>query len=58
MVADLYTSMGFRCVTLQDAEADPYYAAATELSQPGPTPALAGPPALPALAGPPAGLCT
>jgi peptidoglycan/xylan/chitin deacetylase (PgdA/CDA1 family) len=54
---DLYRSMGFRFVTLQDAQADPYYAPATDLSRPGPTPSLAGPPATPALAGPPAGLC-
>jgi lysophospholipase L1-like esterase/peptidoglycan/xylan/chitin deacetylase (PgdA/CDA1 family) len=55
---DLYRSMGFRFVTLSEAEADPYYAAATDLSQPGPTPSLAGPPATPAPVGPPAGLCT
>ncbi|MEG3165448.1 GDSL-type esterase/lipase family protein [Sphingomonas sp. PB2P19] len=54
---DLYRSMGFRFVTLADAESDPYYAAATDLSRPGPTPSLAGPPATPAPAGPPAGLC-
>ncbi len=58
----LYRSMGFRFVTLQDAQADPYYAPATDLSRPGPTPSLAGPPATSAapiaLSGPPAGLCT
>ncbi len=53
----LYRDMGFRFVTLQDAEADPYYASATDLSRPGPTPSLAGPPSAPALAGPPADLC-
>lgn len=53
----LYTDMGFRFTTLQDAEADRYYAAATDLSLPGPTPSLAGPSPVPALAGPPAGLC-
>ncbi len=54
----LYREMGFRFVTLPEAEADPYYARAIDLSLPGPTPSLAGPPALPALAGPPAGLCS
>ena len=54
----LYREMGFRFLTLPDAEADPYYAPAVDLSLPGPTPSLAGPPALPALAGPPAGLCS
>ena len=54
----LYREMGFRFVTLPDAEADPYYAPAVDLSLPGPTPSLTGPPALPALAGPPAGLCS
>ncbi len=54
----LYREMGFRFVTLPEAEADPYYAPAVDLSLPGPTPSLAGPPALPALAGPPAGLCS
>ena len=49
----LYRSMGFRFVTLAQAEADPFYAAATDLSRPGPTPSLA----TPALPGPPAGLC-
>lgn len=49
----LYRSMGFRFVTLAEAEADPFYAAATDLSLPGPTPSLA----TPALPGPPAGLC-
>ncbi len=54
----LYREMGFRFVTLPEAEADPYYARAIDLSLPGPTPSLAGPPALPALVGPPAGLCS
>ena len=54
----LYREMGFRFVTLPEAEADPYYAPAVDLSLPGPTPSLAGPPALPVLAGPPAGLCS
>ncbi|MEG8042832.1 polysaccharide deacetylase family protein [Sphingomonas sp. LR59] len=40
----LYQAMGFRFVTLAEAEADPYYAAALDLSRPGPTPSLAGPP--------------
>jgi hypothetical protein len=53
----LYRSMGFRFVTLQEAESDPYYRAAIDLSRPGPTPALAGPPAMPVPVGPPAGLC-
>jgi hypothetical protein len=53
----LYSEMGFRFVTLQEAEADPYYASAVDLSRPGPTPSLAGPPVSPALDGPPAGLC-
>jgi len=54
----LYREMGFRFVTLPEAEADPYYTSAVDLSLPGPTPSLAGPPTLPALAGPPAGLCS
>lgn len=49
----LYQSMGFRFVSLAEAEADPFYAAATNLALPGPTPSLA----TPALPGPPAGLC-
>ncbi len=53
----LYQTMGFRFVTLAEAEADPYYAAALDLSRPGPTPSLAGPPTVPALAGPPAVTC-
>ncbi len=53
----LYTSMGFRFVTLAEAEADPYYAAATDLARPSSSPSLSGPPAVPAPAGPPAGLC-
>ncbi len=48
----LYRSMGFRFVTLEQAEADPYYAAATDLSLSGPTPSLAGPPTVPARKGP------
>jgi len=54
----LYTDLGFRFTTLAQAEADPFYRAATDLSLPGPTPSLSAPlaPAL-ALAGPPAGLC-
>jgi len=44
--------MGFRFVTLQEAEADPYYAAALDLSRPGPSPSLAGPPTLPPATGP------
>ncbi len=54
---DLYRSMGFRFVTLEQAEADPYYLPATDLSRPGPTPSLAGQPATPALVGPPVDLC-
>lgn len=49
----MYRMLGFRFVTLAEAEADPFYASATDLSQPGPTPSLATPP----LPGPPAGLC-
>jgi peptidoglycan/xylan/chitin deacetylase (PgdA/CDA1 family) len=49
---DLYLSMGFRFVTLQEAEADPYYAAAVDLSLPGPTPSLSGPPSRAAATGP------
>ncbi len=49
----LYRSMGFRFVSLPQAEADPFYTAATDPSRPGPTPSLATPP----LPGPPAGLC-
>jgi len=52
----MYREMGFDFTTLERAQADPYYRAATDLSLPGPTPSLAGPPA-PTLAGPPAGLC-
>ncbi len=54
----LYREMGFRFVTLPDAEADPYYARAVDLSLSGPTPSLAGPPTIPTLVGPPAGLCS
>jgi peptidoglycan/xylan/chitin deacetylase (PgdA/CDA1 family) len=54
---DLYRRMGFRFVTLPAAQADPFYAAATDLSLPGPTPSPAGP-AAPRLAGPPLGLCS
>jgi lysophospholipase L1-like esterase/peptidoglycan/xylan/chitin deacetylase (PgdA/CDA1 family) len=53
----LYRTLGFRFVTLAEAEADPYYAAAIDLARPGPTPSLAGPPPSPPLAGPRAGLC-
>ncbi len=35
-----YRAMGFRFVTLAEAERDPFYAAATDLSRPGPTPGL------------------
>jgi peptidoglycan/xylan/chitin deacetylase (PgdA/CDA1 family) len=49
----LYRSLGFRFVTLQEAEADPFYAAATDLTGAGPTPSLN----TPSLPGPPAGLC-
>ena len=54
----LYREMGFRFVTLPEAEADPYYARAVDLSLSGPTPSLAGPPTIPTLVGPPAGLCS
>jgi len=54
---DLYRRMGFRFVTLPTAQADPFYAAANDLSLPGPTPSLARPAALP-LAGPAPGLCS
>ncbi len=53
----LYTSMGFRFVTLAEAEADPYYAAATDLTRTTASPSLQGPPSVPAPVGPPAGLC-
>ncbi|GGE81517.1 GDSL-type esterase/lipase family protein [Sphingomonas prati] len=53
----LYRSMGFRFTTLAAAQADPYYAAANDLSLPGPTLSLAGPSTMPP-ARPPAGLCT
>ena len=53
-----YRAMGFRFVTLADAQADPYYAAANDLALPGPTPSLAGAPGPTRLAGPPAGLCS
>jgi len=49
----LYREMGFRFVSLPEAERDPFFAAATDLSRPGPTPSLP----TPALPGPPAGLC-
>lgn len=44
----VYRRLGFRFVSLERASADPYWAAATDLSRPGPTPApypaaLAGP---------------
>ena len=35
-----YREMGFRFVTLADAERDPVYAAAVDLARPGPTPSL------------------
>jgi len=54
----LYREMGFRFMTLPEAEADPYYARAVDLSLSGPTPSLAGPPTIPTLVGPPAGLCS
>ncbi|RMB28361.1 lysophospholipase L1-like esterase [Sphingomonas sp. PP-F2F-G114-C0414] len=53
----LYASMGFRFVTLAEAETDPYYAAATDLTRPTASPSLQGPPSVPAPVGPPAGLC-
>ncbi len=53
----LYREMGFRFVKLADAEADPYYAAATDLTLSGPSPSLDGPPVLPALSGPPVRPC-
>ncbi|WP_238940785.1 GDSL-type esterase/lipase family protein [Sphingomonas beigongshangi] len=37
---DLYRSLGFTFTTLARAEADPFYAAATDLSRPGPSPTL------------------
>lgn len=53
----LYRAMGFRFGTLAEAEAHSRYAAATDLSLPGPTPPppavrLAGPPPLPCAAQP------
>lgn len=61
---DLYQSMGFRFVTLAQAERDPFYAAARNLSRPGPSPTLESAarsrgisvPALPPL--PPATTCS
>ncbi len=49
----LYRDMGFRFISLPEAERDPFFAAATDLSRPGPMPSLP----TPALPGPPAGLC-
>ena len=57
LLLDLYRRMGFRFVTLPAAQADPFYAAANDLSLPGPTPSLAGPATLP-LSGPAPGLCS
>jgi hypothetical protein len=37
---DLYEAMGFRFVTLAQAESDPFWAGATDLRRPGPTPSL------------------
>lgn len=55
---NLYTTMGFRFVTLPEAEADPFYAGAIDLTRPGPSPTLP-PISLPggARTGPPAALC-
>jgi hypothetical protein len=36
----LYRDLGFRFTTLDAAERDPFYAAATDLSRPGPSPTL------------------
>lgn len=36
----LYEELGFRFVTLREAEQDPFYTAATDLTKPGPTPTL------------------
>lgn len=49
-----YRAMGFRFTTLDQAEADPFYAAALHPRRPGPTATLNGPNVL---KGPPAGLC-
>lgn len=50
----LYRGLGFRFVSLERASADPYWAAATDLSRPGPTPA----PLSAALTGPGPGCAT
>jgi lysophospholipase L1-like esterase len=50
----LYREMGFRFVTLPAAQADPFYAAAQDLSLPGPSPSLPGA----TLAGPAPDLCS
>ncbi|USU12300.1 polysaccharide deacetylase family protein [Sphingomonadaceae bacterium OTU29THOMA1] len=50
----LYRSMGFGFVTLAQAQSDPFYAAAMDLTKPGPTPTLA----TPALAGPDPKACS
>ncbi len=48
-----YRRLGFRFVSLPDAESDPFYAAATDPRLPGPSPSLP----YARLVGPPKGLC-
>jgi peptidoglycan/xylan/chitin deacetylase (PgdA/CDA1 family) len=48
-----YRRLGFRFVSLSDAESDPFYAAATDPRLPGPSPSLP----YARLVGPPKGLC-
>jgi len=51
---DLYSRMGFRFVDLANAERDPFYARALDMTAPGPSPSLPGA----SLPGPPAGTCS
>ena len=48
-----YRRLGFRFVSLPDAESDPFYAAAADPRLPGPSPSLP----YARLVGPPKGLC-
>lgn len=54
---DLYERLGFRFVSLPQAEADPFYRSAVDLSLPGPTATLRPLANEPALPHPDAGLC-
>jgi lysophospholipase L1-like esterase len=49
---DLYRTLGFRFVTLPEAEGDPFYRSAVDLTLPGPSPTLAGAAAARRLAAP------